>query len=528
MKNIQPHIILGKLLKNKLSIDDYGLYHYGNVNEIKAVMRESSVKTKLYPLIWCELPLTNPVQSPVGLTANLKVFLATRSQKGWLNDERQIETFEKVLNPLYDKFCDILKKSDSFQVIDRQINRNDLPNFYTSEIGTMDNKEKNQVEEYWDVVTLDFRAIVMGGKCEVEPVTPVNTDITLDFDYEDLGNNEYRLFWSTQNAYRVYLNNEIVSNNGEKFVTVNDEEKGTFTLFAYNKDYKTAFETIIIDNTSVDPRVTYANRIGEDGSSIVGFDLLEDEINTPVGRKEGKLYAYNEDDYSVIANGERFEFTRNDGYKSVGIDVPRFDWTNGKQELLVEGQATNLVEFSWDYSNNYWNKNDSTVELSGFNYLNKPTYKYTQDLNGFCRLTLQKNFTDTDIYTISFIVKDSYSSRYPSIFLGTTKNVRFDMDNNTVTSENNATGAIEELSNGFKQISMTFNGVIGSQILYLRLLDVNNSLAYGESIEVSNSQLEEGAEATSPILTNGSIVTRPADFITNSQGQLAPGRYDTV
>lgn len=61
---IKPHTLLGKLLENKLNqaeVKDYGLYWYGNVNEIKEVMNLYSKEGKsLYPLIWMELPFTNP------------------------------------------------------------------------------------------------------------------------------------------------------------------------------------------------------------------------------------------------------------------------------------------------------------------------------------------------------------------------------------------------------------------------------------------------------------------------------------
>jgi hypothetical protein len=126
-------------------------------------MRMASTNGKLYPLIWCELPLSNPVQKRGYMTANMKLFLATTSRKEWLNDERQLETYEAVLNPLYEILETVIIQSNTFQIIDRQITRNDLPNFYTAEIG---NTEEKQVEAYWDVIALDFQAHVFSNKCD--------------------------------------------------------------------------------------------------------------------------------------------------------------------------------------------------------------------------------------------------------------------------------------------------------------------------------------------------------------------------
>jgi hypothetical protein len=89
--------------------------------------------------------------------------------------------------------------------------------------------------------------------------------------------------------------------------------------------------------------------------------------------KEDKLLAYN--DNSGRFFNKEFDFARGsiatyvgkDGLiKSAASDVPRIDFsdsTNGA--LLLEGQSTNLVPYSEDYSHSSWVKNDVSIQ-SGY------------------------------------------------------------------------------------------------------------------------------------------------------------------
>lgn len=165
---IEPHILLGNLIKLRLSAD-VGKYHYGNENEIKALMDLCSKNNeKIYPLIWCELPFKNTKTFTHGqdMEVSLNVFLATTSRKEWLNDKRQKETYDKVLKPLADKFSQMLVNSKTFDVNQREFNPNWLPNFHRVDIGTRQSPQKNTVLDYWDVLTLQFTAKVYANKVE--------------------------------------------------------------------------------------------------------------------------------------------------------------------------------------------------------------------------------------------------------------------------------------------------------------------------------------------------------------------------
>lgn len=281
----------------------------------------------------------------------------------------------------------------------------------------------------------------------------------------------------------------------------------------------------------------FIDHIKQDGGELVnpsiGYDryLREGLVHgqVPIGRKEGKVYTL-DGDLTVVRNGGSVELTKDGVYHEVPANVPVFDWSNGFPELVVGDTTTNLIERSWDFSEIYWDKNDSSVEISGYEYLSKPTYKYTQDLNRFPRLTVRYNFQNESLYTFSFYVRDTYNSPNVGILSGTTKSARFNLNTNEITYQNNGVGKIEDVIGGYKKISLTFMSEIESQILYLRIFNNDNSVGFGKSVEVSNCQLIQGTETKhTPVLTNGQAVTRPAEIVTDSQGnQLPIGRYATI
>ena len=83
-------------------------------------------------------------------------------------------------------------------------------------------------------------------------------------------------------------------------------------------------------------------------------------LTIPTAYKQGKLYSVKPDDGS----GD-FTFTRSTSatrvneaglIESVGVDVPRIDYSSGTPSLLLEPQRTNLVAQSEDFSSTYWSK----------------------------------------------------------------------------------------------------------------------------------------------------------------------------
>ena len=58
----------------------------------------------------------------------------------------------------------------------------------------------------------------------------------------------------------------------------------------------------------------------------------------------------------------------------VGNDIPRIDYTDSTEgALLLENSSTNLISYSEDFSNSYWNKSSASV-VDGF-FISKWRFK---------------------------------------------------------------------------------------------------------------------------------------------------------
>lgn len=110
---INEEEILQNILQPLIDNGTIGLYGFGNENELKETMDINKNKN-IYPVCWLVMPFDgNPVQS---LTKNqidvrIKLILGTSSRIEWLNPKRNIETYGKVLNPLYDEIIKTFTKN---------------------------------------------------------------------------------------------------------------------------------------------------------------------------------------------------------------------------------------------------------------------------------------------------------------------------------------------------------------------------------------------------------------------------------
>lgn len=323
--------------------------------------------------------------------------------------------------------------------------------------------------------------------------------------------------WTSENASKVLLQGVEVPLNGSKDITFNESSEVVF--IAYNGDFQVSTSEIISVIQPDDERITYANRIAEDGGEIVGFDQLEDNINAPVGRKVGKLYGKNGDDYSVVANGERYEFAREGFYRKVAANVPRFDWANGKQELLREGQATNINNFSVGSVADYYtftpNVEDDNRTLLG---IGNKSFRFNSVGNYLAYIYLRPSISNTITLTLSIYVEMD-DGMPPNISNSNPETPFRLVICNTLAEE-----VFEKRIYG--NVWRVYGYATVSSSSLTGILRYPSNIDRGFTF--SQMQLEEGTQPSSPILTNGSIVTRPADIITNSQGQLAVGRYDSV
>lgn len=176
---INVETILAHVLKPLKEEGKFGFYHFGNEYELKEVFASQKYNTK-YPMIWLVLPLEgNPTEQVLSkrLDCTIKLILATSTNKSWLNDKRNIETYEKVLNPLYDDVLRTLQSNINVTIKDNEVKVRKLHNYYERSQGTRINPAKRQVNDYWDVILMEFDAIIKQPfPCELDQ--PVRFDTT--------------------------------------------------------------------------------------------------------------------------------------------------------------------------------------------------------------------------------------------------------------------------------------------------------------------------------------------------------------
>ena len=159
---IEAEKIIKRVFKPLIEDKTIGFYHYGNEYELKRVFALQNYRNK-YPFAWLEMPFPNGSSEnnlSKRLTQSVRLLLATSSKKEWLNDKRNVETYDKVLVPLYDSIKDVLQKSTNVVVVDNVFkNPIKIPNFHTVNLGTRKEPQKRIVNAYWDVLTMEFDGI---------------------------------------------------------------------------------------------------------------------------------------------------------------------------------------------------------------------------------------------------------------------------------------------------------------------------------------------------------------------------------
>ena len=222
----------------------------------------------------------------------------------------------------------------------------------------------------------------------------------------------------------------------------------------------------------------------------------------PTGYKAGKLYSVLPEsgvgDFTVVRATEATRVNEEGLIETMGANVPRLDYSGGGcPVLLTEGQSTNLLPYSEDFSQSNWVKvNNAIVSatkvISPDGTLNASQIIFDGTSQGRIEDAIPSLIQGVD-YTVSVYARVSSGTQI--VNFGSVNDFSY-----TLTTE-------------WQRLTST--EVENDTVGYPRL--ICNDAA---TIEIWGFQLEQQSYATSYIPTDGSSVTRNQDVCTNG-GSLA-------
>ena len=264
--------------------------------------------------------------------------------------------------------------------------------------------------------------------------------------------------------------------------------------------------------------ITLSKIMASEGQ-IDGTEPLSEDIDTSV--------TYNAD----VPGVRYFNTTNGNSVDGNGVVTEAAGSTITGGGYLPEPAATNTTPHSFDFS--AWTANAlANVTDNGIDDIGLNSYTIEADTTNDNHRVLQNSTTVTN--SAFAVVAKAGTGRY-MILRGTGSSpdfACFDLQTGTVSELgggiNVVSASVQDLKNGWYYCSLICNvGQAANRIISISDTATPGSGTYAylganETIKISHAQVEDSLFNTSPIITNGSTVTRVADVLSDSTAHDTP------
>jgi len=245
----------------------------------------------------------------------------------------------------------------------------------------------------------------------------------------------------------------------------------------------------------------------------------------PSGYKDGKVYSVlpsNGDGDFTFSRGSSATRVNKDGLIEVlAFDIPRLDYSDGScPSLLLEGQSTNLLPYSNEFTNAAWSKSSTGINTSvGTNGINENIAISPDGTQNADRVNFNLQ-SDLDSGMFDIFAASQNNTYSTSVYLkGEGSNIGKKVSIRVKRSSGGAFTSVDTdytLTNEWVRLEiypLTLPSGATNGIIAFSSSEATSCLIYG-------AQIEEQSHSTSYIPTNGAVATRLADEC-NSAGNAS-------
>ena len=201
--------------------------------------------------------------------------------------------------------------------------------------------------------------------------------------------------------------------------------------------------------------------------------------------------------------------------ESVNEGIARINYSDSTQgALLLEPQRTNLLQYSDDYADSYWQKSASgsgVAPIVTSNYAISPDGTQNADRIQFDASNSGSN-SDTSKFRTTLTLVDGLD--YTTSFYAKSKGVT---DQKIGIIFDNSQRQVFTVTNEWQRFTKTVTQTSTSSICGL---DLRGAVASTSDILVYGFQIEQGSYATSYIPTNGAIATRNQELCNDATPEI--------